>query len=146
MERGNGVIVSAVNHLHQTVRSVVDGTSTAPSGMARTGSTHDFQRTARRTDATSGEQGNLNRQLAETSPSPAEVFAETGLSPEDYIARLVGDAGGRLAQQDIVRYTDWSAATVSRRLQTMEAEGEIIRLRVGRKKVVCLPEAVPDRG
>lgn len=63
---------------------------------------------------------------------------------EQYIERLLAAAGGRLRQQAIIAATDLSPATVSRRLSTMETQGRIVRITLGREKVVCLPTAAPE--
>lgn len=72
---------------------------------------------------------------------------------EERIVRLIERNGGRIEQAEIVSVVDYSAATVSRRLGEMEDRAEIVRYKVGRKKVVCLPGHVdrapsvaPDEG
>jgi hypothetical protein len=68
------------------------------------------------------------------------------LSPEEYVTRLLDRHGGRMQQRDIVEETDWSKATVSRRLSKMEEEGVVERTRIGRGKVVerADPDVAPD--
>ena len=66
-----------------------------------------------------------------------------GLSPEEEILRLVRASDGRIEQGDVVEALSWSPATVSRRLGQLEAEGEVVRFPVGRRKVVCLPDCTP---
>lgn len=72
-----------------------------------------------------------------------EVPVETGLTPEEYVLRGLEASGGRLRQQDVIEYTGWSAATVSRTLSEMEADGLVVRIRLGRENVVCLPHSLP---
>lgn len=71
---------------------------------------------------------------------------KTSDSPTDaeYIKQLLQDAGGYLRQQELVARTKWSEATVSRKLARMEGNDQIVRHKVGRENIVCLPEAVPD--
>lgn len=71
---------------------------------------------------------------------PPDAF----VSKDERVRRLLNENGGRIRQPEVVESTDWSKATVSRLLSEMEARGEIERFRVGREKVVCLPEQVPD--
>ncbi|QLD90801.1 hypothetical protein HWV07_17830 [Natronomonas salina] len=47
-------------------------------------------------------------------------------------------------QQDVVDNTDYSAATVSRLLTEMEADGQITRYRKDRRKVVAYPGLGPE--
>lgn len=81
-----------------------------------------------------------------SSPSKADVFLETGLLPEEYVLRELEARGGRAQQQEICRYTGWSAGCVSRLLSEMEAEGTIGRVRLGNEKLVYLPGSKPECG
>lgn len=91
----------------------------------------------------------------EEAPGTADIAVEldgAGRPPLDDVAatsevtveRLLAAADGRLRQQAIVAATPWSAATVSRRLSEMEADGRISRVTKGREKMVYLPAAGPD--
>lgn len=60
------------------------------------------------------------------------------------VQEILSANGGRLHQADVVAAAGWSEATVSRTLSQMEVDGEIVRIRDGRKKVVCHPDRVPD--
>ena len=66
------------------------------------------------------------------------------MTPSEEVLALLGGNGGRIGQGDVVDAFDWSPATVSRRLGEMEAAGDVVRYQVGRRKVVCLPDACPD--
>lgn len=77
----------------------------------------------------------------ETGRSKADVLVETGLTPEEYILAAIESNGGRMKQQTICGYTGWSAGTISEILSQMEADGTITRGRIGRGKVVSLPES-----
>lgn len=66
------------------------------------------------------------------------------VAPEQTVEHLLVEHGGRLKQGQISALTGWSPAKASRVLSEMEVEGRVIRKRVGREKVVCMPHAVPD--
>lgn len=76
--------------------------------------------------------------------SPSKVVVETGLTPEKYVLTVLTQGGGRLWQQELIAYTGWSAPTVSRLLQEMEGSGTVVRIRIGRQKLVYLPESAPE--
>lgn len=60
------------------------------------------------------------------------------------IERLLDANGGRIYQRNLVESTDWSKATVSRTLREMEQSGAVVRLQVGKQKVVCDQQHVPE--
>lgn len=80
----------------------------------------------------------------EERQSKADVFVETGFTPEEYVLAMIESNGRRMKQQQICEFTGWSDGAVSRILSEMEAAGTITRLRIGREKVVFLPDAKPD--
>lgn len=95
-------------------------------------------------DCTRTEEAALDSVLYEARGcSKAEVMAETGLAPEEYIAGLIDGHGGRLKQRQLVSFTTWTSPTMSRLLQQMEDDGEIVRVKVGHEKLVCLPGELP---
>jgi DNA-binding transcriptional ArsR family regulator len=59
-------------------------------------------------------------------------------SKEDEIIGILRQHGGRMKQADLVEETDWSKATVSRLLSTLEDDGRVEKIRVGRGNVVQL--------
>lgn len=65
-------------------------------------------------------------------------------SPEATIHAILDEYGGRIFQQDIVATTDYSAATVSRLLSEMEADGQITRYWKHCRKVVAYPDQGPS--
>lgn len=69
---------------------------------------------------------------------------QTTVANVEAVRDLLAANGGRLYQSDVVAARTWSPSTVSRTLSEMEAREEIVRIRDGRKKVVCTPERVPD--
>lgn len=74
----------------------------------------------------------------------ADELTRLGVTSEEYVLDLVEEHGGRMRQTAVCEKSGWSKATVSRTLCDMEDAGQITRVRVGRGKVVCLPDAVPD--
>lgn len=78
---------------------------------------------------------------ANEAPSKADVFIETGFTPKEYVLAVIESNGRRLKQQRICELTGWSDGTVSCILSEMEEAGTITRLRIGRGKVVFLPDA-----
>lgn len=76
--------------------------------------------------------------------SRADIVEVTGYTPREFVTRLLEAEGGRLPQQALVEYTDLSAASISRYLQDLENEDVVVRLEIGREKVVFLPETAPS--
>jgi len=62
------------------------------------------------------------------------------LSDEERIERLLERNGGRMKQANIVDETDWSNAKVSQLLSSMDEEGRIDKLRIGRENLISFPE------
>jgi hypothetical protein len=69
---------------------------------------------------------------------------ETGYSVSGFVVEFVGEHGGAVRQQAIVRCLPWSDSKVSRLLGDMEREGRLVRRSIGRENAVFLPDAVPD--
>lgn len=72
-----------------------------------------------------------------------DTLVELGLTPEEFVRRLLDERGGQLEQQAFTDHTDWSETTVSRVLTGMEEDGAIERIQLGREKVVYLPHHAP---
>jgi hypothetical protein len=67
------------------------------------------------------------------------------LSDEERVERLLEENGGRMKQSKIVEETRWSTAKVSQLLSSMDDEGRIEKLRIGRENLISLPgEGVND--
>lgn len=79
-----------------------------------------------------------------TETSTPSVDGGELLPPEEYIERMVESNDGRIMQATLVEEMDRSAATVSRYLSSMEDEGRIRRVRVGRRNLVMWPEEVDE--
>jgi uncharacterized membrane protein len=62
------------------------------------------------------------------------------LSDEERVERLLEENGGRMKQANIVKETDWSNAKVSQLLSSMEEQGRIDKLRIGRENLISFPE------
>lgn len=122
--------------LVQTIRRWLGRPSDEPALRTDGGSETAGAHESGATDTVSG--------FSEEGLSKVELFDEFGITPKQYIVSGLRTYGGRLRQKEIVELTDWSNSTVSRTLKVMEADDAIIRIPLGREKVVCLPEASPD--
>jgi hypothetical protein len=76
--------------------------------------------------------------------SKNEMVLEAGIEPADFVVQVVRREGGRMFQKELVEALGWDKTTMSRFLGELEGDGTIERVRVGRKKLVMHPEAVPD--
>jgi uncharacterized membrane protein len=79
----------------------------------------------------------------EQSDAPGEDDEEIDtelLSDEERVERLLSSNGGRMKQADIVKETDWSNAKVSQLLSSMEEDGQIDKLRIGRENLISFPD------
>ena len=76
--------------------------------------------------------------------SLGSLVDEDMLTDDERIRSLLIQYGGRMKQADITTETPWSKSTVSRKLKTMEADGTITRMQVGRENLVFLDGAEPD--
>jgi uncharacterized membrane protein len=76
---------------------------------------------------------------SDTSDEDDEIDTEL-LSDEERVERLLSSNGGRMKQADIVKETDWSNAKVSQLLSSMEEDGQIDKLRIGRENLISFPE------
>ena len=62
------------------------------------------------------------------------------LSDEERVERLLERNGGRMKQANIVKETGWSNAKVSQLLSSMDDEGRIDKLRIGRENLISFPD------
>jgi len=62
------------------------------------------------------------------------------LSDEERVERLLDGNGGRMKQARIVNETGWSNAKVSQLLSSMDEEGRIDKLRIGRENLISFPD------
>ncbi len=87
-------------------------------------------------------------QSATSSESIQQQF-EPPIRDEARVEKLLESHDGRLKQSQIVDATDWSKSKVSRLLSSMEDDGDITRIRLGRENLVCLrghepPDVTPS--
>lgn len=68
----------------------------------------------------------------------------TGLIPEGYVFLFLEANGRRVRQQALVGSLNWSDATVSRLLTSLETDGAIERHQLGRENIICLPDSEPS--
>lgn len=66
--------------------------------------------------------------------------ADTARTSREGVLAVLERRGGRARQRDIVDATEWSKSTVSRALCQLEASGEVARHKMGREKIVTLPD------
>ena len=62
---------------------------------------------------------------------------------EQRVYHVLEECDGTVYQSQVAEATGWSHAKVSRLLSGMEESGTIVRFRVGRQKIVCLPGHEP---
>lgn len=67
-----------------------------------------------------------------------DASSPTVLTDEDRVLRMLESNGGRVRQMTIVEETDWSKSKVSRLLTSMEEQGVIEKVSVGRENVITL--------
>lgn len=89
------------------------------------------------TDPTHGE---TNAVAAPEQPFP---FSEP-LTDRDEVLKLLHDGDGQLRQREINARTEWSKSKVSRLLTSMEEEGVIRKITLGRENLVALADQVPE--
>jgi hypothetical protein len=72
--------------------------------------------------------------------TPADDVDVGLLSDEERVERLLEENGGRMKQARIVSETGWSNAKVSQLLSSMDEEGRIDKLRIGRENLISFPD------
>ena len=75
-----------------------------------------------------------------TGPTSRSEILEHGCVPAQYVRAVLTEHGGRLKQRRFVDDYGWSPSTISELLSSLEDDGAIERYRVGREKVIRLPE------
>jgi len=79
----------------------------------------------------------------EAAPS-GDAESESTLSDEERILQMLDENDGRLWQRDIHEQTEWSKSKVSRLLSTMEGNGKVRKIAIGRENIITLPGAEPE--
>lgn len=83
--------------------------------------------------------GTADQMEMEAAPDPTKF-----LSNQDRVLKMLHDNGGRMEQSAIVNETEWSKSKVSRLLASMDREGKVVKIDVGRANVIALPDRVPS--
>lgn len=76
----------------------------------------------------------------DNGPTSCSEILEHGCLPAQYVRAVLAEHGGRLKQRRFVDEYGWSPSTVSELLSTLEDDGAIERYRIGREKVIRLPD------
>ena len=91
-----------------------------------------------------GEPVESGEEAGTESPDDGEAAVDDELlSDEERVERLLQRNGGRMKQASIVRETNWSNAKVSQLLSSMDEEGRVDKLRIGRENLITLPDEEP---
>lgn len=69
-----------------------------------------------------------------------DIQAELGMVPAEFVRRILEAEGGRFRQRDFDKYGAFSPSVICRMLQELEEKGVVERHRIGREKIVTLPE------
>ncbi|WP_160134359.1 helix-turn-helix transcriptional regulator [Halococcus salsus] len=85
-------------------------------------------------------------ETTEESPSEPETPTEPPepLTDADRVLALLRSHGGRMKQTRIVEETEWSKAKVSRLLSSMNDDGSIQKLSIGRENIISLDGHGPE--
>jgi len=89
-----------------------------------------------------GTQGTSADASQKHAAAPAPDLPD-GLDDHERVIALLELEGGQLRQTRIVDWTDWSKTKVSRTLSSMAEDGEVVKIRLGRENLICLPDTVP---
>jgi len=92
------------------------------------------------TDGASAEPGDVAAAGTTAETDEGDTVDAELLSDEERIERLLERNGGRMKQATIVKETDWSNAKVSQLLSSMDDEGRIDKLRIGRENLISFPD------
>ncbi len=123
---------AAVSTETEATVNTTETTETRHSHAARKGISRD--------DPTEHEQ---HERRERRSRSEVELLLEEGATPEAYFLERIAESDGRARQKTLVVESGLSESTVSRMLSGMESEGSILRHRIGRENIVCLPGCEP---
>jgi uncharacterized membrane protein len=92
------------------------------------------------TAAESGDSLDGDEAAAGAAAADDDEVDETLLSDEERVEHLLEENGSRMKQASIVKETGWSNAKVSQLLSSMEEEGRIDKLRIGRENLISFPD------
>lgn len=79
----------------------------------------------------------------DTEPT-TEITDPMPMTDEDRVLALLRDHGGRMKQSQIVERTEWSKAKVSRLLSSMNEDGSVEKLSIGRENIISLDGQGPE--
>ena len=106
--------------------------------MFKTGYTDSLSSAAAGSDDNGADSAGTAAPASDTEASD-DVDVEL-LSDEERVERLLEQNGGRMKQARIVSETGWSNAKVSQLLSSMDEEGRIDKLRIGRENLISFPD------
>ncbi|WP_312910199.1 helix-turn-helix transcriptional regulator [Natronosalvus caseinilyticus] len=136
---GDGGDGSAQTH---TRDRTLDGGETGPTtnGSVDTDQPSRDADTEPPTPSQNGSSGTSESIESSTTPESDDPL----LTDQEQIQQLIAQSGGRMRQSDLVDETKWSSSSVSRKLSSMEEDGLITRVQVGRGNLVFLAGYEPD--
>ena len=86
--------------------------------------------------------GSATRVFSRTeTPNHSTEMEERFLTDQQRIIRLLSEHDGRMWQRELIEETDWSPSKMSRRLSEMEEMERIVRIQIGREKLITVPES-----
>lgn len=88
--------------------------------------------------------GTLVGEGTDTAGAPERPPTSDLSEDERFVVTLLEEHDGRVRQSRIVEASDWSKSKVSRLLSTMETEGHVEKVTVGRENVIALPGEEPE--
>ena len=135
---GGGVVVAYLIARHQgfDLPSTPAGGDDSPGGNAEGGDTTTAPEAVDTADTAGAEAETAGAKADEEEPEIDEEL----LSDEERVELLLERNGGRMKQADIVKETGWSNAKVSQLLSSMEEEGRVDKLRIGRENLISFPD------
>lgn len=124
------------------------GVASPDRGREHVSAASDAGRHGRADDGPHGSEGIGGEGTAAGRPDPEDGSSNgDAAGPTDERERVTGlldDADGQLPQSEIVEGTHWSKAKVSRLLTKMDEDGDVVKIRLGRENLICLPRSVPE--
>jgi len=112
-----------------------DGTSADEESAGEAGANEES------VDETGSDESISDDQSEDAGDEPVDVEL---LSDEERVERLLEANGGRMKQANIVTETGWSNAKVSQLLSSMDDDGRIEKLRIGRENLISFPDDESD--
>ncbi|UTF53981.1 helix-turn-helix transcriptional regulator [Natronosalvus rutilus] len=122
----------------------LDGGETGPATNGSLETETDQPPRDAETEPPAPSQNGSNGTSESVEPSAAPASDDPLLTDQEQIQQLIAQSGGRMRQSDLVEETRWSSSSVSRKLSSMEEEGLITRVQVGRGNLVFLAGYEPD--